>query len=80
MNLRVLDTDHISLILRGDRRIIDRLQSLDKSKWAVTIIEKDVKIAAIALANQATIVTRNQRDFMLVPGLALENWTFGKLE
>ena len=38
MNLRVLDTDHISLILRGDRRIIDRLQSLDKSKWAVTII------------------------------------------
>lgn len=38
MNLRVLDTDHISLILRGDRRIIDRLKSLDKNQWAVTII------------------------------------------
>lgn len=144
MNLRVLDTDHISLILRGDRRIIDRLQSLDQSQWAITIIsiqevfngwivklndpryrdqqvdlytrlwnsqaffqqarvlnfdsaaescyyhlikthphlskrrlEKDVKIAAIVLANQATIVTRNQRDFMLVPGLEMENWAIG---
>ena len=38
MNLRVLDTDHISLILRGDRRIIDRLPALDKYEWAVTII------------------------------------------
>jgi tRNA(fMet)-specific endonuclease VapC len=37
-------------------------------------LEKDVKIAAIALANQATIVTRNQRDFMLVPELNMENW------
>jgi tRNA(fMet)-specific endonuclease VapC len=42
-------------------------------------IEKDVKIAAIALANQGTIVTRNQRDFMLVPGLKLENWALDVL-
>ena len=38
MSLRILDTDHISLILRGDRRVIDRLQALDKNEWAVTII------------------------------------------
>ena len=34
----------------------------------------DLLIAAIVLANRATLVTRNLKDFRLIPGLRLENW------
>ncbi len=34
----------------------------------------DLLIACIALANRATLVTRNLRHFQQVPNLKLENW------
>ena len=38
-------------------------------------IQKDMRIAAIALANNTILVTRNTRDFQPVPDLTIENWS-----
>jgi tRNA(fMet)-specific endonuclease VapC len=41
----------------------------------VRIGTQDLKIASIALANDATLLTRNTRDFARVPGLTTEDWS-----
>jgi tRNA(fMet)-specific endonuclease VapC len=48
----------------------DRLRRHKKLK----IRRGDLLIAATTLANQGTLVTRNEKDFRKVPGLRIENW------
>ncbi|MFB8798152.1 MAG: type II toxin-antitoxin system VapC family toxin [Microcoleus sp.] len=35
----------------------------------------DLKIASVALVNQAVVLTRNSRDFGQIAGLFIEDWT-----
>jgi tRNA(fMet)-specific endonuclease VapC len=49
----------------------DRLR---QSKGTKRIGRGDLLIAAICLANKATLVTRKLKDFRKVPGLQFENW------
>jgi tRNA(fMet)-specific endonuclease VapC len=49
----------------------DRLRQMKALK---KIGRADLLISAIALANKATLVSRNLRHFRLVPHLRLENW------
>lgn len=54
---------------RSAARVRAHLEALGKP-----IGPYDVLIAGTALANGATLVTRNVREFRRVPGLAVENW------
>ena len=138
----VLDTDHVSLLLRPESRegaaLEDRLAALGGGKVATTIVTfeeqfrgwlaviakarrpdqlvtaygrlqaflgafrqipvlpfdadaareferlrrlrlrigmMDLRIAAMALSRGATLLTRNKRDFEIIPDLQIEDWT-----
>ena len=43
-------------------------------KQHIRIGTMDLKIAAIAIANNATLLSRNLKDFSKVPGLKVEDW------
>jgi tRNA(fMet)-specific endonuclease VapC len=48
----------------------ERLRAKRKRKKS----HADLLVACIALAHDATLVTRNLKDFQGIPGLKLENW------
>jgi tRNA(fMet)-specific endonuclease VapC len=64
-------------VLNYEQSASDRYQQIIKDNpiLAKRRLEKDMRIAAIALANEATIVTRNKRDFEQVPRLIIDDWS-----
>jgi tRNA(fMet)-specific endonuclease VapC len=60
-------------ILEFDERAAIEFERLKSAK--IRIGTMDLRIAAIALANNATLITANLRDFSKVPGLRIEDWT-----
>ena len=47
---------------------------LNLRRQGVRIGSLDLKIASIAIAHDATLLTRNSTDFAQVPGLRFEDW------
>lgn len=62
-------------LLDFDRPAADEFERLKNQR--IRIGTMDLKIAAIALANDATLLSRNLKDFSKVPGLKVEDWAAG---
>lgn len=61
------------VVLPYDYRAHVIFQTLQNQK--IRIGTQDLKIAAIALSNDATLLTRNTLDFSRVPNLKFEDWS-----
>ena len=59
-------------VLDFDRPAAEKFERLRKAR--VQIGTMDLKIAAITLAHDATLLSRNLKDFEKVPGLKVEDW------
>ncbi len=60
-------------ILKYDSQAEAHFQALRAQK--IRIGTQDLKIAAIVLSQDATLVTRNRRDFERIPALKIEDWS-----
>jgi tRNA(fMet)-specific endonuclease VapC len=60
-------------LISFDTAVVEQFQAL----WVqrIRIGTMDLKIAATALAHDATLLTRNAKDFSKVPGLRLHDWS-----
>jgi len=70
--IRTIETHARWTILPLDEESASAFESLVKQR--VRISSNDLRIAAITLAHDATLLTRNTKDFTKVPGLKFENW------
>jgi tRNA(fMet)-specific endonuclease VapC len=61
-------------VIPFDAAAAAEFDQLRQNKKLKKIGRGDLLIASITLANRATLVTRNLKDFRQVPGLQLENW------
>ncbi|NJO82384.1 MAG: type II toxin-antitoxin system VapC family toxin [Blastochloris sp.] len=60
-------------LLAFDAAAVTIVKQLQQQR--IRIGSMDLKIAGIALAQDATLVTRNGKDFQKVPELRIEDWT-----
>jgi tRNA(fMet)-specific endonuclease VapC len=79
----ILDTDHLSVLDRGG---INAIPIIDFDIDAANEFQRirklyprlgtmDLKIAAIAIVNNAIVLTRNTSDFGQIANLQIEDWT-----
>jgi tRNA(fMet)-specific endonuclease VapC len=68
-NVRTLSGIHIVTFSEAAIRRYNGLLAMK-----LNVGRMDLRIAAIALEENAVVITRNLRDFGRVPGLACENW------
>ena len=68
--IRLFDFFGGYFIVRFDHVAADLFDSYSR----IRIGTADRKIAAIALANNALLLTANRRDYERIPGLRFENW------
>lgn len=66
------DFEDRAVLSFGDRAVAE-FKGLKAAK--ANIGTMDLRIAAIVLANGATLISRNLRDYEKVPGLQVEDWT-----
>ncbi len=69
---RLFDYFRAFTVLPFDERAAEQFENLRAAKLRLGTM--DLKIAAIALVNQALLLSANRRDFEQVPGLRVENW------
>ena len=61
-------------IIPFDTKAIEHFKLLNQQSAFRKVGRADLLIASIALANRATLVTRNLKDFKFIPNLKLVNW------
>jgi tRNA(fMet)-specific endonuclease VapC len=59
-------------VLELDSDAVDQFEALKQAKTRVGTM--DLKIASICLAKDATLLSRNRKDFDRVAGLRVEDW------
>ena len=72
--LRSLQNLALFAVVRFDAAAAEVFDTLRENKKLKKIGRADLLIAAIVLANRATLVSRNVKHFHQVPGLHVENW------
>ena len=70
---RFLESYRNTLVLDFDEKAAAVFREFKSQKIRVGTM--DLKIAAIAIANNATLLSRNLKDFGKIPGLKIEDWT-----
>jgi tRNA(fMet)-specific endonuclease VapC len=71
--LQHLDNYHRIPVLAFDEAVAVAFQQLRRARLRIGTM--DLKIAAIAVSRDATLLSRNLADFRQVPGLQVEDWT-----
>lgn len=61
-------------VLPISEAVAEKFEWILSNKKLKKIGREDLLIACIALAHDATLVTRNTKDFTGIPGLKVENW------